>query len=616
MRKICSARGLALIGAGAVLAGGAVALDAVQTDWCEGDGLTGPVTQWTARFDACQDVSWRSLPGGVALASTALAAPVQHTIAAGLPVAFGIHPVDIDGDGDTDVIGAAGEAQVVALWYNDGQSSPGWTQQSVDAAYPGASGVHAADIDGDGDLDIVASAENPGNKVAWWRNDGGTPITWARQLLDNYCPVSCSVTTADINRDGRPDVLATSWSTADVIWWRNEGGSPVTWTRQVIDGNFGGAHDACAVDLDGDGDLDVVGAAGVHNQVAWWRNQGGDPIVWERQVIASGFVGARAVHVADVNRDGRLDVVATCFTSHVSWWRNDGGEPFVWTRQDLDAAFNGGHCVCTGDLDGDGRMDVMATASYLNTVAWWRNTGGDPIVWERHDLATAYPTPMNIRAGDVDADGDLDVLATSRLPGEFAWWEATQFRPSGELTGSVLDLQGAPQSAALDWTARTPEATSLGVCIRSGPDPGDLGPWSAPMAVPGVLSALQGRYLQYKLVLDSSEPARSPVLEEIRLAWESSSVNPGDPRLPAHGLRMNVVSPARGAADLHLCLPESRHVRLDLYDATGRCVASVADRVLSAGDHRVQVAGLAPGVYLCRLSSGAVTLTGHVVVVR
>jgi hypothetical protein len=611
------ARSWMLIVAGGWLGfgGAATAWEAVQTDWSRGDGLLGPVTEWTDRFDACQDVSWRALPGQLALAADPLAIPQQNTIATGLPVAFGIYPVDIDQDGDLDVIGGAGEAQVVALWYNDGQSPPGWTQQFVDASYPGASGVHAADIDCDGDLDIVAAAESPGNKVAWWRNDGGVPITWTRQLLDNYCPVSCSITTTDINRDGRPDVLATSWSLGDVIWWRNEGGDPVTWTRQVIDGNFAGAHDAYAADLDDDGDLDVVGAAGTHNRVAWWRNQGGDPIVWERQIIASNFNGARAVHVADINRDGRLDVVATAFANHVSWWRNDGGDPLLWTRQDIDNAFNGGHCVWTGDIDGDGRTDVMATAYYDHTVAWWRNTGGDPIVWEEHDLTTSYTNPMNIRAGDVDSDGDLDILATSRALGEFAWWQATQFKPTGELTSSVLDLLGAPQSANLDWTARTPVGTSLGVCIRSGADAADLGPWSPPMTSPGAVSGPLGRYLQYKLVLDTSDPGGSPVFEEIRLAWESSSVDPAGSHSATNGFGLNALSPVQGVGEIILSLPESCRVNLDLYDVGGRRVAVLADGLLPAGDHRLKVHGLAAGVYLCRFSSGPVRLTDRITVI-
>ncbi len=610
-------RGFMLLVSGACcgFAGAALALEAAQTDWCQGDGQIGPVTEWTDRFAACQDVSWLALPGQIALAGEPLAVPQKHTIAGELAVAFGVHPVDIDQDGDIDVIGGAGQAQVVALWYNDGQSPPGWTQQLVDAAFPGASGVHTDDIDGDGDLDIVAAAETPGNKVAWWRNDGGLPITWTRQVLDNYCPVSCSITTADINRDGRPDVLATSWSLGDVIWWRNNGGEPVTWTRQVIDGNFGGAHDAYAIDLDDDGDLDVVGAAGTHNYVAWWRNQGGDPIVWERHIIASGFAGARAVHVADINRDGRLDVVATAFANHVTWWRNDGGEPLSWTRQDIDAAFNGGHCVWTGDVDGDGRLDVMATAYYDSTVAWWRNAGGDPLVWEEHNLTTSWPNPMNIRAGDVDGDGALDLLATSRLPGEFAWWRAAQFKSAGELTGTVLDLCGAPPSVDVGWSARTPAGTSLGVCLRSGEDPEELGPWSVPLASPGQVSDLLGRYLQYKVLLDTGDPSVSPVLEEIRLSWESASAGPHGAQSGARGFGLHVPGPARGEGEVRLSLPESCRVSLDLYDATGRRVAALADGFLSAGEHRLSVRGLAAGVYLCRFSSGSVTLTDRLTVV-
>jgi len=602
----------------ALMAGAAAAgtHDATQTDWCGGPGEAGPMTTWETGFDACENVSWLALAGQVALGSEPLATPQQHLIASGHPVAFGVHPVDIDRDGDLDVIGGAGEAQKVLLWYNDGQSPPGWIEQVVDAAFPGASGVHAADIDGDQDLDIVAAAESPGHRVAWWRNDGGTPIVWARQPIEESFLVSCSVTTADVNLDGRTDVLATSWSLNDVAWWRNDGGDPVAWTKQTIDSNFPGAHDAYAADIDDDGDVDIVSAGGVANRIVWFRNDGGDPIAWQRLPIGLSFTGARAAQAADIDRDGRLDVVATAFDSHVSWWRNQGGDPPAWTRQDIDSTFNGGHCVWTGDLDGDGWLDVMATAYYDNTVSWYRNTGGDPVGWEEHELATDFLNPMNVRAGDLDGDGDLDVVASSRQLGEFAWWEAAQFLAAGELRGAILDLQETPSSAELDWTARQAAGTSLSFRVRASDDPLDLGLWSDPITAPGPLSAA-GRYMQYQVELATADAAVSPVLQDVVLRWSPSSDAPEHPHAAREGrLLLRAANPAAAGVSVDLELFEPSRVHVALFDPAGRQVATLADGNLAAGRHCLHAKGLGSGVFLCRARIGRVTLCERMAVVR
>ena len=68
------------------------------------------------------------------------------------------------------------------------------------------------------------------------------------------------------------DVIGTASLDDDVTWWENTAGDGTAWTEHLIDGSFDGAREAHAVDLDGDGDIDVVGAAETAGDISWWEN--------------------------------------------------------------------------------------------------------------------------------------------------------------------------------------------------------------------------------------------------------------------------------------------------------------------------------------------------------
>ena len=116
---------------------------------------------------------------------------------------------------------------------------------------------------------------------------------WAETTIDGNFALTRSVYAADIDGDGDLDVLGAALSADDIAWWRNGdsngGGDGSSWTETTIDGNFGAAHSVYAVDLDGDGDLDVLGAAIFDDDIAWWRNGdsngGGDGSSWTETTI-------------------------------------------------------------------------------------------------------------------------------------------------------------------------------------------------------------------------------------------------------------------------------------------------------------------------------------------
>ncbi len=595
--------------------GVAAAEEVTQTDWAGGGGVAGPVTDWLDTFDEAHQISWRSIPGQLVLASTPRALPTEHLIDPSFDGACAIHGCDLDGDGDTDVLGAARHADEIAWWRNDGGDPIQWTKTVIENRYAAAISVHGSDLDADGDTDVLAAAYDEG-EVTWWRNDGGDATTWTRQTVGTLIGAH-NVYAEDVDGDGVRDVLAVSQGEGIVTWWQNGGGDPITWTQQVITGGYPAASAVYATDVDGDGDADVMAASCVNpGSIAWWCNQGGDPIVWEEQVIDPDFALAHWVHAADFDGDGDTDVLGAAYTeSDIAWWENDGGHPIRWEEHVIDTYFAGALVTHAADIDGDGDTDVMGTAGVANAVTWWENADGCGTAWEEHAVSTTATGAWAGHVADMDGDGDLDLLASAEGIDQILWWEVTDFRPSGVLTSSILDAGEALPSPVIDWNATLPPDGAVSLRVRSGDDPEAMGAWSAPLTAPGDLGEALARCVQIEIRLESSTVAWSPIFHDLALAWTSGGS-------ACHGLQGDAGPALRGpcptgrGGEIGFDLPHPMHVRLQLYDAAGRMVRELADNRLPGGHHRRGIGDTTPGVYLCRLVAGEQRMTGRVVVVE
>jgi len=144
-----------------------------------------------------------------------------------------------------------------------------WTEHNVATGFNGARSVYPSDVDGDGDVDVLGAASLAW-AISWWENLNGTGTNWVEHSISNNFNYAFSVHAYDLDGDGDTDVLGAAYNGDAITWWENTVGSGMIWNEHIIDGGFDGAMDVTVADMDGDGDVDVVGAANDDADISWW----------------------------------------------------------------------------------------------------------------------------------------------------------------------------------------------------------------------------------------------------------------------------------------------------------------------------------------------------------
>jgi hypothetical protein len=386
---------------------------------------------------------------------------LEHTVDGSFDGAYSVYAADVDGDGDLDVLGAADEADDITWWENTGPcTGPGglcttWTEHAVDTSFDHATAVSAADVDGDGDLDVLGVSWYL-DDVVWWENTNGAGTTWSERTLDSSFVAAVSVSAADVDGDGDLDVVGTAQQDNDVTWWENRNGVGTSWLQHTVDGDFNWAFSAVAADMDGDGDLDIAGGA-VSDSIAWWENRNGAGTDWTAHTVDQGSPGEKPVTVADVDGDGDLDVLGADGDGAIAWWENTTIHRSATypIEHAVDTDSGGANSITTADVDGDGDADLLASAFWASDIIWWENTDGAGSSWAEHTVDDAFDGASSAAAADVDGDGDLDVLGAANVADDITWWENTD-------------------GVGTTWTEHTVDANYDGaVCVTAADVDGD-----------------------------------------------------------------------------------------------------------------------------------------------
>jgi len=341
-------------------------------------------------------------------------------------------------------------------------ASSGYLPVAIDTeGGSGADGVVVADVDGDGILDAVSAWEHSGRVRLHLQRPVGR---WNNRTIAEGADVAGveGVAVGDLDTDGQMDVVAACESGR--LTWIRQGAS---WTSVVIDASVstgcGSWIDVEIGDINGDGLPDLVAACKVGDAVSIFyaldTPTGGDSFA-RFDVDAVTRRKASCVLLVDMDEDGDLDIVSAAreeSVASIAWYENPGPSlafTSVWNKHPI-GHWPDAFWLDVGDIDGDGRVDVAASSWEQASFAWFRRPADPREAWQRFSVGEFSGTRgAGITITDLDADGITDLVVGTYRSGRLAvfrpvasvtgaWWSATLAAPGGRLDlVPVVDIDG------------------------------------------------------------------------------------------------------------------------------------------------------------------------------
>jgi hypothetical protein len=374
------------------------------------------------------------------------------------------------------------------------------------------------DMNGDGYLDVVAGNTFQPNRL-YLNNRTATPFAnVAGSNITTASNNTYALALGDVDGDGDLDVVAGNFSEANRLYLNNGSATPfVGVTSNTLTADSADTLAIALGDVDGDGDLDIV-AANYNQPNRLYLNNGSGSFTGSNLTADSD--NTSAIALGDVDGDGDLDVVAgNQFQPNRLYLNNGTAAPFNGvTGSDITADSQFTNAIALGDVDSDGDLDVIGGTSGQPNRLYLNNGTAAPFAGATgNDITTAGQNTYALALGDVDGDGHLDVTEgnlgqPNRLYLAPRLYDTARGVATSVRLSSDASLIGR---ATLTFTGTLPRNTSVTWWLTSN---GGARWFEVRPGVPfDFPTAARGNDLRWRARLGSLSPATSPRIDSLTI---------------------------------------------------------------------------------------------------
>ena len=399
-------------------------------------------------------------PAGPAIA---VASPESRPVSSGKYRAVVL--ADLDNDGNLDVVAGGSSPSALTISYGDGR---GGMSQPQNLYLKGeVQSIAVTDVNEDGLKDMIISVQKGASGLKTWLNRSSRQWILARGPVEinNYQGLAV----ADINGDGHIDVLAANASSdtqGGIQVWLGDGNA--NWPAETGPTITGRYMDVVLADFNEDGILDLVGAGwGIYGSLKVWIGDGSGNWASTSPLNKGSYYG---LGVADMDGDGHMDILAATYRSGVHVFLGDGTGAFIKSKSPQE---EGSYWdITAADLDGDGALEILASSLDEGGIKAWKNAGAD--TWEV--IPGRFPSSgsfYELAVADINQDGYDDVCAASLGEG-IKFWKGRGGVATGQATARQRPYVAPAGGADLETSDENTVYTTVAGFPEYKLGPGDV----------------------------------------------------------------------------------------------------------------------------------------------